>query len=472
MKNYDRLSVQDRLHLDIENDDIHMHVAGAFVFEAGPLTREGGGIDIDRIRELLGARLFLIPRYRQRIATIPVEDHPVWVDDASFNLQYHVRHTRLPHPGSERQFKRMVGRIVSQRLDRGKPLWEMWVVEGLEHDRVALVVKVHHCMVDGIAATDLLQTLLSTKPVKTLEPPPIWLPRPVPEPRELLGGAVQRRVRAPLALGSALLRIGRHPSTTLERARRGVESLLAAQAARATPVSGTPFNQPIGPHRRFDWLAFDLDEVKRIKRNLGGTVNDVVLATVAGALGDFLEQRGITRPEQRKLEFRIACPVSTRSSSERVDVGNQVSSLIVPLPIAERDPRRRLALVNDTTRGLKAVHPELAVQFTQTVSEWTWPGLYSAVAKRMIESRVTNLTVSDVPGPQLPLYLLAARMLEAYPLVPLLPDQGLGIACLSYAGALFWGFNADWDLIPDLHDLVIAIDRSFCELCDAAGGGE
>jgi WS/DGAT/MGAT family acyltransferase len=471
MKTYDRLSVQDRLHLDMENADVHMHLAGAFVFEAGPLTREDGGIDIDRIRELLGARLFLNPRYRQRIATIPVERHPVWVDDPSFNLQYHVRHTRLPHPGSERQFKRLIGRIASQRLDRGKPLWEMWVVEGLEHDRVALVVKVHHCMVDGIAATDLLASLLSPEPEKTLEPPPTWLPRPVPEPRELLDGAVQRRVRAPVAVGRALLRIGRHPGEALERGREVVRSLFAAQAARATPVSKTPFNQPVGPHRRFDGLAFDLDEVKRVKNGLGGTVNDVVLATVAGAVGDFLEQRGITRPEQRKLEFRVACPVNTRPLSHRIEIGNRTSSLIVRLPIAERNPRRRFAAVNETMRGIKAVRQELAVQFAQTLSEWTWPGLYSAIANLMVERQAANFIVSDVPGPQFPLYLLAARLLEAYPVVPLLPGQGLGIVCFSYSGALFWGFNADWDLMPDLHDFVIAIDRSFRELCDAAGGG-
>jgi diacylglycerol O-acyltransferase len=472
MDSYDRLSVQDRLHLDIENAGGPMHVAGVLVFEAGPLAREDGGTDIDRIRELLAARLFLNPRYRQRLVTIPVERHPVWVDDASFNLQYHVRHARIPHPGTERQLKRLVGRIVSQRLDRGKPLWEMWVVEGLEHDRVALVVKVHHCMVDGIVATDLLSMLLSFEPEKTLEPPPTWLPRPVPGPRELLEDALQRRMRAPLALGGALLRAGRHPAEALERGGRGLKALFAAQAARSNPVSETPLNQPIGPHRRLDWIAFDLGEVKRVRRSLGGTLNDVVLATVAGAVGDFLEQRGITRRQQRKLEFRIACPVNTRSVSERSELGNRVSSLLVPLPIAEQDPRRRFAAVNDATRRVKAVKQELAVRIAQTLSEWTWPGLYSAIAKLMVKRNATNFVVSDVPGPRVPLYLLAAQLLEAYPLVPLLPGQGLGIACFSYAGGLFWGFNADWDLIPDLHDFVIAIDRSFCELCDAANGIE
>lgn len=472
MSTYERLSVQDRLHLDIENRNVHTHVAGAFVLEAGPLTREGGGIDIDRIRDFLDARLFLIPHYRQRIAYVPVERHPVWIDDPTFNIEYHVRHARLPLPGDERQLKRLIGRIVSQQLDRGKPLWELWMVEGLGHDRVAVVAKVHHCMVDGIASVDLMQTLLSFEPVKTWEPAPAWLPRPAPESRELLEGALRKRLGVPFKLGGALLHALREPSTSLEQVKEGLESLLVARGSQATPVSDTPFNLPIGPHRRLDWLACDLEAVKRIKRSLGGTVNQVVLATVAGAIGTFLEQRGVTQHEQQDLEFRVACPVSTRPDSERGRLGNRVSSLMVPLPVAERDPRRRLAAVREIAQELRTARQDLVVRMTQTLSEWTWPGLYSAFTRAVVERHVTNLTVSNVPGPADPLYLLGARLFEAYPLVPLLPDQGLGIACLSYAGGLFWGFNADRELMPDLHDFVTATDRSFRELSDAAEGGE
>jgi len=379
-----------------------------------------------------------------------------------------VRHTRLPHPGSERQFKRLVGRIVSQRLDRGKPLWEMWVVEGLEHDRVGLVIKVHHCMVDGMGATDLLQTLLSPEPEKQLEPPPTWLPRPVPEPQELFDGALKRRLRAPLSLGGALFRLGRDPAKAMAQVRDTARSLRSARESQAVALSENPINQPIGPHRRFDWLGFDLDEVKRVRRALGGTVNDVVLATVAGAVGLFLEGRGITRRQQRDLEFRVACPVSTRNGPRPGKLGNDVSSFIVPLPIGETDARRRFEAVNAATSDLKAVHQEEAVAMIQTLSEWTWPGLYSAIAKLMVRRRVTNFIVSNVPGPPVPLYLLEAPMTEVYPLVPLLPDQGIGIACFSYRGAVFWGFNADRDLMPDLHEFVIAVDRSFREICEAA----
>ncbi len=472
MAGYERLSVEDRLHLDLEDANIHTHIAAVLVLEGEPLRRDDGGVDIDRLRDLLDARLFRVPRYRQRIERIPVGDHPVWVDDASFNLSYHVRHTHLPKPGDDRILKRLVGRIVSQKLDRGKPLWEMWVVEGLEHDRVAVVAKVHHCMADGIASVQLLQALLSFEPEKDFEPPPVWLPRPVPEPSELLRDAVRQRLTTPFRLAGSLAASLREPGRSLEQLRLGLDSLRASQASQATPASETPFNEPIGPHRRFDWLAFDWGEVRRVRKAVRGTVNDLVLATVAGAVGDFLEQRGISRRDQEELDFRVSCPVSTRRRHVRDRSGNRVSSLIVPLPLAELDPVARMAHVAETTRALKATHQELAARITQAVSEYTWPGLYTVFARGMLEGRSANLIVTDVPGPRAPLYLLGARMLEAYPLVPLLPGQALGIACMSYAGGLYWGFNADWDRLPDLHDFVTAVDRNFRELCDAAQGGE
>jgi WS/DGAT/MGAT family acyltransferase len=472
MSGYERLSVEDRLHLDLEQTNVHTHVAGVLVLEAGPVCREGGGVDIDRIREALESRLFRMPRYRQRLASIPLEDHPVWVDDASFNLNYHVRHARLPLPGDERQLKRLVGRVVSQKLDRGKPLWEMWVVEELEHDRCAVIMKVHHCMADGLASIELMQAILTLEPVKSFEPPPAWLPRPVPEPRELLEGAVRRRLRAPFELGGALLDAVRSPRRTLDQGRQLVESVRAARDAQAASLPDTPLNLPIGPHRRYDWLVLDLDEARRIKRALGGTINDVVLATVAGAVGRFLEQRGVTRREQEDFDFRVACPVSIRDSAEDGRLGNRVSSLIVPLPIAEPDPRRRFEAVNRATQALKASRQELVVRMAQTVSEWTWPGLYGAFARAMLERQTANMVVSDVPGPPVPLYLLGARVLETYPVLPLLPNQALGVACLSYAGGLYWGFNSDWERVPDLHDFVVAVDRAFAELGDAADGGE
>jgi WS/DGAT/MGAT family acyltransferase len=468
MSRYERLSVQDRLHLDIEDENIHTHVAGVFIFDAGPLTREEGGIDIDRICDFIDSRLFRIPRYRQRVVRVPIEGHPFWIDDPSFNLLYHVRHTRLPLPGDARQLKRLVGRIASQKLDRGKPLWELWIVEGYDEDRFAAVIKVHHCMADGIAATELIQTLLSLEPEESFEPPPTWLPAPVPEGRELLESSLRSRLGSPFTLARGLIKAAREPEASMERVREGIESLRQAREVQATTASGTPFNLPIGPYRRFDWHQCELEDVKKIRKAIGGKVNDVILATVAGAVSRFLEQRGIPSLEQRHMDFRVAVPVNIRPSGDHSVSGNFVSSLIVPIPLAEPDPRRRLERVTEATLEAKSSGADLAVQITQTASDWTWPGLYGVFAQQMVDRRTSNMIVSDVPGPRADLYLLEARLREAYPLGPLLAEQALGIACFSYGDKLFWGFNSEWELMPDLHDFVSAIEHSFRELCDAA----
>jgi len=468
VQGYERLSAQDRSFLDLEGPSTHMHVAGAFVFEAGPLARPAGGLDIDRLRDYVESRLRQIPRYRQRIATIPLERHPVWVDDDRFNIHYHLRHTALPAPGDERQLKRLCGRILSQQLDRGKPLWEIWVVEGLEHDRLALVQKTHHCLIDGISGTDLLQVLLTPEPKKSFDPPPSWYPRPAPSPGQLLRDAAWRRARAPWLLAERARRALRDREVLREELGDALEGMRQAASAALRPASDTALNPEIGPHRRCDWLAFDLAEVKRVKQRLGGTVNDVVLATVAGAVGRFLVQRGISRARLRRLDFRAFCPVSVRTSAERGTLGNRVSALIASLPIAEADPRARLLAVAETTGNLKHSKQALGAEVLSSVSEWTAPTLIGVAMRLAFRQRASNLVVTNVPGPQLPLYLLGARMTEAYPLAPLFERQGIGVALFSYAGGLYWGLNSDWDHFPDLHDFALSLDQSFRELCDAA----
>jgi diacylglycerol O-acyltransferase len=465
---YDRLSAQDRSFLDLEGPETHMHVAGTFVFEKGPLATPQGGVDIDKIRDYVAARLHRIPRYRQRIAWIPVESHPVWVDDERFNIHYHVRHTALPAPGDERQLKRFCGRVLSQQLDRHKPLWEMWVVEGLEEDRFALVCKTHHCMVDGISGVDLLAVLLSPTPEKDYEPGPAWYPNPRPNGIELLRDAAWRRLTMPLGLTRNAAQALQRPAASLDGLRDAAAGLSQTLAAALSPAADTPLNRPIGPHRRFDWLGFDIEAVKRIKQALGGTVNDVVLATVTGAVSRFLEQRGIPRRRQRDLDFRAFCPVSVRSREEQGALGNRVSSIIAALPLAETDPVRRLEAVREVTGNLKQSKQALGAEVLTSVSEWTAPTLAALAARLAFRNRLSNLVVTNVPGPQIPLYLLGARMLETYPMVPLFESQGLGVALFSYAGGLYWGFIADWDQFPDLHDLVRATDASFRELCEAA----
>jgi diacylglycerol O-acyltransferase len=465
---YQRLSALDRTFLDFESDAYPQHVGATLLFEVGPLRNGAGGVDANRIREHVGARLHRIPRYRQRLAWVPVENHPVWVDDERFNLYYHVRHASLPRPGTERQLKRLAARIMSQRLDRGKPLWELWVVEGLEGDRAALISKTHHCMIDGIAGVDLLTLLLAPTPDVPRERAPRWLPEPAPGTLDLLTGELARRAALPFAAARALVGAARHPTTTLAHLRERAEALGETLAAGLVPASDTPLNRELGPHRRFDWWTLDLAPVREIKKRLGGTVNDVVLTIVAGALGAFFEQRGLSRARQRSLTIRAMVPVSMRPLEERGTTGNQIALWAAVLPCGEVDPRRRLEAVCAVTDRLKRSRQALGAEVLAAVSEWTVPTLLSLASRVAYRNRAANLVVTNVPGPQIPLYLLGARVLETYPMLNLLTQQSLGVALFSYAGRLHWGFMSDWDLVPDLHDFVRAIEDSTAELSRAA----
>ncbi|HYC21439.1 MAG TPA: wax ester/triacylglycerol synthase family O-acyltransferase [Candidatus Bathyarchaeia archaeon] len=456
---YDRLTALDNSFLVMEGPTTHMHVGSAMILDGAPLARSDGGIDADLVRQYVLSRLHLIPRYRQRLAKVPFEGHPVWVDDEHFNIHYHVRHTALPRPGDERQLKRLCARIVSQPLDRAKPLWEIWIVEGLAGgDRFALVSKTHHCMIDGISGVDLIEVLMRPTPEDDFEKPETWLPRPSPSGTALFLNEVLHRVTAPLA---AIPQALRSPGTTLAYLRDGATALGEMLATQMHMTSETPLNRTIGPHRRFDWLVMDVAALKRVKNHLGGSVNDVVLATVAGALRRWLSGR---RVNADLLQIRAMVPVSVRTSEERGALGNRVAAWMVDLPVDERDPRRRLERVAETTGKLKHSKQALGAEMLTQVSEWSGSTLLSLGVQLVGRARPFNLVVTNVPGPQVPLYLLGAEMRECYPLVPLFVDQGLGIALFSYSGKLFWGFNADWDIVPDLHDFVVAIDLAFKEL--------
>jgi WS/DGAT/MGAT family acyltransferase len=467
---YERLGVLDRFFLDMEGHDTHMHIAATMLFDAGPLRTEHGGIDIRKIRAYIESRLHLIPRYRQRLAFVPIERHPVWIDDDRMNIRYHVRHASLPRPGDIRQLKRLAGRIMSQQLDRGKPLWEMWVVEGLEDDRFALITKTHHCMIDGVSGVDLMTVLLGMSPDAVIEEAPTWSPDRAPTSLELARDEILRRSVLPFTLVGEGLRILADPRAAWEHASEIVSALTQVASMGLRSSADTPLNRPVGAYRRFDWTTFDLDRVKVIKNELGGTVNDVVLATVAGAIGKFLELRGVSLLDQQHMRFRAFCPVSVRSDSDRGRLGNQVSGMIVELPIAERDPGVRLAMVSERTGELKEVNQALGAEILTAVSDWTTPTLLGLGARVAVRARAYNTIVTNVPGPQLPLYLLGARMVEAFPLVPLFINQALGIALFSYYGKLCFGINADWDLLPDLHRLLESLNESFEELAAAADG--
>ena len=463
---YERLTALDNSFLLLERPNATMHVSSTGVFDAAPLRTPEGGIDIELIRRGIAASLHRIPRYRQKLAWIPVERQPVWVDDERFNLHYHVRHTSLPRPGDDEQLKQLSARVMAQRLDRARPLWEMWFVEGLEDDRFAVISKVHHCMIDGISGVDLLTVLLSASPdTEILEPPP-FVPRPAPTGAELLRGEALRRARMPFALlrgiGHVLAEARDARRDLLVRARAVAETL----GATLRPASATPLNQPIGPHRRFDWLTFDLAETKEVRRALGGSLNDVVLTVVTGAVRRFLADR---RVDPAALDFRIMAPVSVRADHERGRLGNRVSAWIVPLPVDEADPRVQLERIAATTAALKQERSAVGAEVLTQAAEWTPATLLSLGARQATRLLPFNMVVTNVPGPQVPLHLLGARMREIYPQVPLIDNLGLGIALFSYDGRLCWGFNADDVLVPDLAHFVGHVSEAFRELRRAAG---
>jgi WS/DGAT/MGAT family acyltransferase len=463
---YERLSALDAAFLEIEEESCPMQVGAVAIFDAAPLTRPEGGIDIDRIGALVES--VLVPRYRQRIARIPVINYPIWVDDARFNLHYHLRHLSLPAPGDERLLKRLAGHVMSLPLDRNKPLWELWVVEGLADGRFAIITKTHHCMMDGVGSAELMVATMGTRPSATLRKPKRWRPRPAPTPLDLVAGELRRNLGGGLAALRAVPRALAHPLQSADALREALAGVGEAFGASLHQASPTPLNVEIGPHRRFDWLRFDLADVKDVKKQLGGTVNDVVLATVAGALRRFLRGRGV---DVAKLDFRAMLPVNIRTQDDTGAFGNRVTMMSAQLPLAERDPRKRLQHVIETTRELKASKQARGVEILEEISELGLTTLFAQFARLSALARPFNVVVTNVPGPQFQVFLLDAPLVEAYPLVPLYRNQALGIALFSYNGGLYWGLNADWDAVPDLHDLIDALATEFDALRKAAASG-
>lgn len=458
----ERLSALDASFLGFEEPNARWHAGAVMVFERGPLARAEGGVDFERICAAYESVLGRVERYRQRLARVPFFEHPVWVDDPSFDLRYHVRHIALPPPGDEGQLTRVASWLLGQPLDLARPLWEVWVVDGVEGDRFALVSKAHHCVVDGASGMSLLATVLRSDGDARLDEPYPWQPRPAPSGRQLFSAELAYRLSAPIDL----LRPLAHPRRALRSARDVVAGLAEAARIGWTAASVTVFNPDrIGPHRRFDWAVLPLADVKEIKNRLGGTVNDVVLTIAAGALGAFLRRHN-TR--MRDLDFRVLIPVSIRSEDETRRLGNRVAMMMTQLPVGERNPVQRLRRVVGTTRRLKQSKQALGVQWIEEFVDRVGGDLFLALSRSATRARPFNVAVTNVAGPPQPLYLLGARLCAIYPMVPLFPNQALGIAVVSYADQVFWGFNSDRDSLPDLHDLVIDLRASFEELAKAA----
>ncbi|MFI5365200.1 MAG: wax ester/triacylglycerol synthase family O-acyltransferase [Candidatus Binatia bacterium] len=457
---YERLSALDNFFLVCESPTTPMHVGSTALFEAGSLSTPEGAIDSGRIRHYIASRLDRIPRYRQRLVRIPLEQRTVWVDDPHVDLDYHVQHTSLPKPGDDTQLKQLSARIQTHPLDLTKPLWETWIVEGLQGGRFALIFKVHHCMIDGVSGADLLSVLLSPTAETGIEAPKRWRPHAAPSGAELLRDEILQRLEGPVSFAS---RAARHPLAVAAEIGDAVGAVAETLGSTLQSASPTPLNQPIGVHRRFDWAAMDLGTIKRVKDALGGTINDVVLTTVAGGVRTYLRRRGM---QVGHLDFRAFVPVSTRSAEQRGAMGNRVAGWIVNLPIGEPDALTRFRHVRDATRRLKQSNHARGAEVLTGIAEWTSPSLMGMVMRRASQSALAfNLVVTNVPGPPVPLYLLGSRLQAVYPMVPLFVNLGLGIALFSNAGTLFWGVNADWDVVPDLTAFVGGLQAAFRELC-------
>ena len=459
---FERLGTQDSSFLMFEGRHTPMHVSALALFEASPT------VAFEAIRDHVAASLHRLPRYRQRVIETPLEAHPVWVDDERFNLDYHVRHTCLPAPGDDAALAALAGRILSQQLDRQKPLWEIWFVEGLEGDRFALLLKVHHCMVDGVGGMDLLEQLLSASPEEpeaTPAPPP-WEPRPQPGSLRLLVNAAFARSRAPVEAARALTDTVRHPRRTAGELSHAFSAMGDALREGFRIVESTPHNRPIGGHRRVAWLSLDLAEAKDLRKRLDCTVNDVVLADVAGGIRRFLLERDA---DLDGLDYRVVVPVNMRAFREGTEgEGNRVSAWFLSLPVAEPDPVRRVERIHAETARLRESEAAIGMDLFTRIVDWTGSSrlTYAGV---QLAARVHpyNLIVSNVPGPQFPLYLLGARMQAVHPQGPLFQSQGLTVAVISYDGRLCFGLVGDWDVVPDLDRVAEGIGAARAELCDA-----
>ena len=456
----DRLSSIDASFLSNESSASHMHVGAVLIFEGPPPRYE------DFIEHVRG-RLPLVPRFRQKLAIPPLEaGRPLWVDDPSFNLPYHVRHTALPEPGGEGELRRLIGRVFSQQLDRSKPLWELWLVQGLEGNRFAMLSKTHHAMVDGVAGVDISTVLFDVKPVPEPAPPEEdWLPHPEPSTAQLVAKGLSDFASAPLGLASRLARAIQHPESTAKRAAEALEALGEVSWAFANPAPETPLNIKVGPHRRFVWVRAELRTFKRIKDALGGTVNDVVLSVVAGALREWLQRRGV---RTEGLELRAQVPVSVRAEGEHGKLGNRIAAMRGPLPVYVADPVRRLQVVRQGMADLKNSRQALGAEVISRFNDFAPPTLLAQASRINFSTRLFNLIVTNVPGPQIPLYVLGRELEDVFPVAFLPPNQALAVAIMSYNGGIDFGLLSDYDSMHDVDSIAEGLTTALEQLVEAA----
>jgi diacylglycerol O-acyltransferase / wax synthase len=464
MANPDRLTALDSAFLHLEdNSTAHMHVASVMIFE-------GTAPSAQELVDHVLTRLHLVPRYRQRLAYVPLQQgRPVWVDDPYFNARYHIRHTALPKPADEQALKRLAGRLFSQRLDRSKPLWEIWLVDRLVGGRFALIAKTHHALVDGISGVDITTVLFDAapEPAPTAPPPAPWTAKPLPGSAKLLGEALRERVTVPAEMRRGARALFRAPRRAVTQAVEAATSIGAtAIAGISAPAPDSPFNVEIGPHRRYTFHDADLDEFKAIKDSLGGTLNDVVLAVVSLALGRYLRNR---ETNTDGLVLKAMVPVSVRAESQRGALGNQVAAMWAPLPVGVRNPAETLRQVGAAMADLKKSGQAVGARVLTNLAGFAPPTILSQAARLQARQRFFNLVVTNVPGPQFPLYVLGRRLQVLYPVVPLAQRQALGIAVMSYDGHLGFGLLGDYDALPDLEAIADDLRWAIGSLARAAG---
>ena len=459
----DRLTSTDASFLHQEGDSSHMHIGGVLLFEGPAPAFEDY---LDHVR----SRLHLVPRYRQKLATPPLETgRPLWVDDPCFNLEYHVRHTALPAPGSQEQLFLLTARIASQQLDRAKPLWENWLVEGLADGRFAIISKAHHSLVDGIAGVDLATVLFDLErhpepPSDELEP---WQPQAEPSGAQMVAAGVRGIVTTSVELAIKAVGAALSPSTTFGKARDVAEGLGELVWAGLNPAPETPLNVPIGPHRRYAVVRAQLADFKEVKNALGGTVNDVVLTVVSGALAGWLRSRGV---RTEGLEMRALVPVSVRTSDERHMLGNRLTVMRGPLPIYIDDPVARLRFVRKSMDGLKESKQAVGAATLTAVNDLAPPTILAQASRLNFSTRLFNLLVTNIPGPQVPLYVLGRELEDLFPVAFLPENHALAIAIMSYNGGIDFGLLGDYDALPDIDVIADGIAESLAELLEVARG--
>ena len=459
MTTYERLSAQDASFLYAESPVAHMHVGSLAIIENKGWSEEDINAHFER-------RLHLVPRFRKKLAWVPAQQgRPVWVDDPHFDIRFHLRYTGLPRGGGEREALRLMGRIISRPLDRMRPLWEMWLFD-LPENRLGVIQKTHHCLIDGISGVDVGTVILdlSANPPGA-EPPPPWQPNAPPKRSRLLLDALYERWTQPREMVRSVRAWTRPHRALLRRAVEVGTGVVAFGKASFDLAPKTSLTRPIGPHRRFEIVRVRLDDVKRIKNRFGTTVNDVVLTLVTGGMRALLLSRG---DNVEGLTQRAMVPVSVRDPSRRMTYGNMVSMMAADLPVGESAPRLRLERIRASMAGLKESKQAIGADFWVKMSEYAPPTILALAGRAVAMQRMVNIVVTNVPGPQFPLYLMGGEMLEAFPCVPILGTTSLGVAVLSYNGALNFGLTGDWDIVPDLDVFARGIEAAARELLDLA----